>query len=133
MDLNIARSTQKIFNIKCFHEWVEHSGGITDIMVNCQHNGLVLPIMLSKKKQVLLSIKSGACRNLKYDINNDLISFFGVFDNKEYKVVVPIVSVMSISERRTGLAESFDCLASNISKPEPVNLGERHLTLVSSN
>jgi stringent starvation protein B len=102
--------------IRAVYEWLADNNQVIYLMADAAYPGLDVPVSAIKEGRVVLNITGGAVANLV--LGNEAISFSARFSGREYHIMIPILSVMSIYSRETHDGMAF-AHAQNMMAAEP--------------
>jgi len=96
--------------IRGLYEWILDNGQTPYLLVNAEHENLVVPRQFVDEGRIVLNIRPEAVQNL--GLGNSKVEFDARFGGKPMHVEVPVTAVLAIyaRENRKGMAfEDDDC------------------------
>lgn len=100
------------------HEWMSDNGHTPHLVVDANHEFVVVPLEHVKDGRIVLNISYTAAHTLM--LENASVSFRARFSGQPFDVSVPVSSVLGIYARETGQGMVFSD-GSDQDDPDPAN------------
>ena len=97
--------------IRAIYEWIVDNDCTPHLLVNANHQGVVVPQQYVSDGQIVLNVSPTAVVSLQ--MGNDTITFNGRFGGQPVDVYVPVAAILGIYARENGQGMVFE------SDPEP--------------
>ena len=97
-----AKSTAstKPYLIRAIHEWAMDNGFTPQILVNTNHEQVVVPVQYIKEDRIVLNIHPKSVTHL--EMGNDFLMCSARFSGRAFELTVPVFSVMAIYAKENG-------------------------------
>jgi stringent starvation protein B len=92
--------------IRGLYEWILDNGQTPYLLVNAEHENLVVPRQFVEEGRIVLSIRPEAVQNL--GLGNSEVEFDARFGGKPMHVEVPVTAVLAIYARENGKGMAFE-------------------------
>lgn len=105
--------------IRAIYEWSIDNRHTPQILVNTDHEGVVVPSQYIQNSRMVLNIHPRSVEQLV--IGNHKISFVARFSGKSFQVVIPVPSVMAVYGRENGQGVVFNEPPQSVAEQDRAN------------
>ena len=98
-------TSNRPYLIRALYEWLLDNNLTPHLLVDAEHDGVVVPEQFVEEGRIVLNIKPSAVINLQ--MTNELISFNARFGGRETDVFIPPLAVLGIYARENGRGMLF--------------------------
>ena len=98
-------TSNRPYLIRALYEWLLDNDLTPHLLVDAEHQGVVVPEQFVEEGRIVLNIKPSAVINLQ--MTNELISFNARFGGRETDVFIPPLAVLGIYARENGRGMLF--------------------------
>ncbi|MEA5444856.1 ClpXP protease specificity-enhancing factor [Gammaproteobacteria bacterium AB-CW1] len=92
--------------IRAMHQWMVDSGETPHLLVDAEHDGVMVPVDYVQNGKIILNISPSAVQNLLLD--NQEISFNARFGGQPMAIALPPSAVLAIYSRESGQGMLFN-------------------------
>ena len=92
--------------IRGLYEWILDNGQTPYLLIDAEHENLIVPRQFVEKGRVVLNIRPEAVQNL--GLGNSKVEFDARFGGKPMHVEVPVTAVLAIYARENGKGMAFE-------------------------
>ena len=93
-------ASTKPYLIRAIYEWAMDNGFTPQILVNTEHEQVVVPVQFVKDHRIVLNIHPQSVTQL--EMGNDFLMCSARFSGRAFELTVPVFSVMAIYSRENG-------------------------------
>lgn len=98
-------TSSRPYLIRAVYEWLLDNDQTPYLLINAEHEKVVVPKQFVREGQIVLNINPSAIRDLA--ISNEEIVFSARFGGKLMEIYVPTTAVLSIYSKENGLGMAF--------------------------
>ena len=98
-------TSSKPYLIRALYEWILDNDATPYVLVDAQHEGLLIPPGIASEGKVVLNLAPQAIQNL--EITNDEVTFSARFGGVSHDVYCPMASLLAIYARESGEGMMF--------------------------
>lgn len=98
-------TSSKPYILRALHEWISDNEYTPLILVNSQHQDVLIPPGIDEDGKVVLNISFGATHNL--ELINEGVLFDARFSGVSHNIFIPIESILAIYARESGQGMMF--------------------------
>jgi len=92
--------------IRAMHEWIVDSELTPYVLVDANHDNVVIPREYVEEGKILLNVSPGATQNL--NLGNEYVLFSARFHGKPMEVSFPVEAVLSVYAKENGRGMMFN-------------------------
>ena len=110
-----STASTKPYLIRAVYEWAMDNGFTPQILVNTEHEQVVVPVQYVKEDRIVLNIHPKSVNYL--EMGNDFLMCSARFSGRAFELTVPVFSVMAIYAKENGQGIVFQDENDPVSPP----------------